>query len=53
MPEDWRLGVHSYWVGTVVNLFFVLLAYVCSLAWPNRRREMVGLTVWTAHERAK
>lgn len=53
LPESLRLGVHSYWVGTVVNLFFVLFAYLLSLAWPNRKPGMAGLTVWTAHERAK
>lgn len=53
LPEAWRLGVHSYWVGAVVNVFFVLLAYLLSLAWPNRKPGMAGLTIWTTHESAK
>lgn len=47
LPEAWRLGVHSYWVGAVVNVFFVLLAYALSWVLPRKARELGGLTVWT------
>ncbi len=47
LPEGWRLGVHSYWVGTVVNLAFVAVAYGASWLFPAGRRDLAGLTVWT------
>jgi SSS family solute:Na+ symporter len=31
LPEAWRVPVHSYWVGAVVNLAFMIVAYGISL----------------------
>lgn len=47
LPEAWRLGVHSYWVGAVVNLVFMALAYGLSLLRRSPPRDLTGLTVWT------
>jgi Na+/proline symporter len=47
LPEAWRVPLHSYWVGAVVNLVFVALAYGISWLRPARPRDLAGLTVWT------
>ncbi len=47
LPEAWRVPLHSYWVGAVVNLVFVALAYGISWLRPARGRDLAGLTVWT------
>ena len=47
LPEAWRLGVHSYWVGAVVNLVFIVIAYAISLGRRAPPRDLSGLTVWT------
>jgi SSS family transporter len=51
LPEGWRIGVHSYWVGAVVNLAFVAVAYGVSLVRPASERDLTGLTVWTMGRR--
>jgi hypothetical protein len=47
LPESWRIGVHSYWVGAVVNVTFMALAYGISLVRRSPPRDLTGLTVWT------
>lgn len=47
LPEAWRLGVHSYWVGAVVNVVFMVVAYGISLVRKAPARDLTGLTVWT------
>lgn len=47
LPEEWRLGVHNYWVGAVVNLVFVAVALGVSLVRRPSPRDLTGLTVWT------
>jgi len=47
LPERWRVDVHSYWVGAVVNLFFMVCAYTVSVLRRNRPGALPGLTVWT------
>lgn len=47
LPENWRLGVHSYWVGAVVNVVFMALAYGISVFRRSPPRDLAGLTVWT------
>lgn len=51
LPEAWRAGVHSYWVGAVVNLVFMALAYGISLVRKAPARDLRGLTVWTMDRR--
>jgi len=47
LPAAWRIGVHSYWVGTVVNLAFIGVAYGLSFLRKSPPRSLTGLTVWT------
>jgi hypothetical protein len=51
LPEAWRIGVHSYWVGAVVNVVFMALAYGLSLLRGSAPRDLTGLTVWTMARR--
>lgn len=47
LPDSIRLGVHSYWVGAIVNVTFVVVAYAFSFVRGERARNLEGLTVWT------
>ncbi len=47
LPDDWKIGLHSYWVGALVNLLFVVLAYGISLLRRVPPQPLEGLTVWT------
>ena len=47
LPESLVLGVHSYWVGTLVVIFFTVLAYFVSLVRNKPISNLYGLTVWT------
>jgi solute:Na+ symporter, SSS family len=47
LPQAWKIGVHSYWVGAIVNVFFAVLAYVISLVRRVPPQKLEGLTVWT------
>lgn len=59
LPEGWpTVGLHVYWVGMVVNLVFVALAYTLGwLRWltvpSENRRDLTGLTVWTLERRPR
>jgi len=47
VPERLNPGIHAYWVGVLVNLLFVAVAYGSSLFPRQGRRNLEGLTVWT------
>ncbi len=47
LPVAWRIGVHSYWVGAVVNVTFMAIAYGVSFVRKAPPRDLTGLTVWT------
>ena len=47
IPEAARLPIHSYWVGALVNLCFMAVAYLIALLRKPRTADMEGLTVWT------
>jgi SSS family solute:Na+ symporter len=47
LPEVWRIPLHSYWVGAVVNVVLVIVAYAIARIWPETPRDLTGLTVWT------
>lgn len=47
LPAAWKVGIHGYWVGAVVNLVFMGLAYGISLFRRRTPRDLTGLTVWT------
>lgn len=46
LPESLTLPIHSYWVGLIVNIAFVVLALVIS-CFRSRPAGLEGLTVWT------
>ncbi len=46
LPKWMTFKMHSYLVGVVVNIAFVVVAYGVSLFRTNRR-DLTGLTVWT------
>jgi SSS family solute:Na+ symporter len=50
VPEPYGLGVHSYWIGPLVNLVFIILAYGLSLLRGAPIRPQPGLTVWTTEK---
>ena len=47
LPDVWTLGVHSYWVGGLVNGAFFVLAYGISFVRRKPQPNLEGLTVWT------
>ncbi|MEA1951854.1 MAG: sodium:solute symporter [Planctomycetota bacterium] len=47
LPETMRIDVHAYWVGMIVNGFFVTTAYGISLISKGSRENLDGLTIWT------
>jgi len=51
LPAAITLDVHAYWVGILVNLFFIALAYGLSLIRARPQPSLAGLTVWTIGER--
>lgn len=47
LPASLTIGLHSYWVGTVVNLAFVVVAMALAFMRRPENRDLSGLTVWT------
>jgi SSS family solute:Na+ symporter len=47
LPDGWRIGLHSYWVGATVNVLFVVLAYGISRLRRVPPQQLEGLTIWT------
>lgn len=47
LPEAWRIGIHSYWVGFVVNVVFMVVAYAIARLRRAPEGNLAGLTVWT------
>lgn len=49
IPKPMALDLHSYWIGPIVNLTFIGIAYLTSFILnPTPRSEaLAGLTVWT------
>ena len=47
LPGFLTLPVHSYWVGALVNLLFILLAFAIVLIRRTPPSEFEGLTVWS------
>jgi len=46
LPASLTIPVHSYWVGIIVNLAFVVLAYGVSL-FRRPAKDLKGLTIWS------
>jgi SSS family solute:Na+ symporter len=53
LPPSWRLRVHSYWVGALVNGCFVIVAYLIALLRDCPPWHLNGLTVWTTELRGE
>lgn len=51
LPSNWMMNIHSYWVGALVNLFFITIAYGLSLVRSRSKSDLSGLTVWTLKKR--
>ena len=47
LPECLAWKVHSYWIGILVNLFFVIVAMVIGRIRNKPHTNLKGLTVWT------
>ena len=46
MPECMSLKIHAYWTTILVNLLLFIVAYLCSIFFPNKK-PLGGMTVWT------
>ncbi|MFQ5733785.1 MAG: sodium:solute symporter, partial [Planctomycetaceae bacterium] len=51
LPPALTVPVHSYWVGILVNLAFLLIAGGIALFRGRNRKDLSGLTVWTLTRR--
>ena len=47
LPEAFRLPVHSYWTGILVNLAFLAIAGLVTLIGGRNDKDLSGLTIWT------
>src|SRR5690606_6248484 len=47
LPEALRVDVHAYWIGILVNLVLVVVAYAAALVRRRPPTDLEGLTVWT------
>ena len=50
LPDRLSIPAHAYWVGVLVNLAFVTMAYLVSLVRSGPRKNLAGLTVWTMQD---
>lgn len=47
LPEPWIIGVHSYWVGAMVNGVFIVVAYTMGYIRKGKiKKDLTGLTIW-------
>ena len=47
LPKHIAFPVHRYWIGPLVNLAFLVVAYAVGWCSGQRRQNLKGLTVWT------
>ncbi|MFG0249159.1 MAG: sodium:solute symporter [Phycisphaeraceae bacterium JB051] len=47
VPQSMHLALHNYWVGIVLDIFFIAIGYGLSLILPRQKQDLTGLTVWT------
>jgi SSS family solute:Na+ symporter len=52
LPKVLQISVHAYWVSTIVNTCFIIVAYSVSLIWGKQKKDLDGLTVWTVEKTA-
>ena len=48
LPAWMQLPVHEYWVNILVNACFMVVAYGLSALWHHQKKNLSGLTLWTA-----
>lgn len=44
LPQCLTVEIHAYWTSAFVNIILILVAYISSLIWPNKK-ELDGMTV--------
>ena len=47
LPEEYSIGLHKYWVGPLVNVAFMIVAFGIGLTRPASSAANKGLTIWT------
>jgi solute:Na+ symporter, SSS family len=47
LPRSWTLKIHTYWVGALINISFIGLAYAISIIRRSPPTDIDGLTIWT------
>ena len=47
VPSAWAIPVHRYWIGPLVNVVFIVVAYGTGCLRHRRMEGLDGLTVWT------
>ncbi len=47
LPEAWRVPIHEYWIGPLVNAIFVVIALAACIIPRESEKNLEGLTVWT------
>ncbi len=49
IPRPYRIEIHQFWVGILVNVVFAGVAYLLALIFsrPGNAQRLKGLTVWT------
>jgi SSS family solute:Na+ symporter len=52
LPSSLQISVHAYWVSTIVNTCFIIVAYITSLIWGKQKKNLTGLTVWTIEKKS-
>ncbi len=47
LPEALTIGLHKFWVGPVVNITFLAVAYITGWIPKKQKPSLAGLTIWT------
>lgn len=48
LPQAVTCPIHKFWIGPVVNVTFLVVAYGASWRRHRKKQSLAGLTVWTA-----
>lgn len=47
LPQALTCPVHKFWIGPIVNVAFIVVAYAASWRRQRKKEPLTGLTVWT------
>ncbi len=47
IPETWAIPVHKFWIGPMVNVVFMVVAYGTGCLRQRKVEDLAGLTIWT------